>query len=231
MKSRNINVLKIITAVVVLAILAGVTIYLFPIMKNIATPEGQAEFKNLIQNSGIKGLLILFALELAQILLAILPGEPLEILAGMCYGGFWGTVFIVASVAITTTIIVLAVRKFGKGLIYQLNDAEQIKKIENSKWFKNPQNIEYILIILFMIPGTPKDLLTYFGGILPVKTSRFIVIATIARFPSIISSTLAGANMMKGNWLMMVVVYVVPLLMALAVIAIMKKNEKAREIN
>lgn len=231
MKSRNINVLKIITAVVVLAILAGVTIYLFPIMKNIATPEGQAEFKNLIQNSGIKGLLILFALELAQILLAILPGEPLEILAGMCYGGFWGTVFIIASVAITTTIIVLAVRKFGKGLIYQLNDAEQIKKIENSKWFKNPQNIEYILIILFMIPGTPKDLLTYFGGILPVKTSRFIVIATIARFPSIISSTLAGANMMKGNWLMMAVVYVVPLLMALAVIAIMKKNEKAREIN
>lgn len=231
MKSRNINVLKIITAVVVLAILAGVTIYLFPIMKNIATPEGQAEFKNLIQNSGIKGLLILFALELAQILLAILPGEPLEILAGMCYGGFWGTVFIVASVAITTTIIVLAVRKFGKGLIYQLNDAEQIKKIENSKWFKNPQNIEYILIILFMIPGTPKDLLTYFGGILPVKTSRFIVIATIARFPSIISSTLAGANMMKGNWLIMAVVYVVPLLMALAVIAIMKKNEKAREIN
>lgn len=231
MKSRNINVLKIITAVVVLAILAGVTIYLFPIMKNIATPEGQAEFKNLIQNSGVKGMLILFALELAQILLAILPGEPLEILAGMCYGGFWGTVFIVASVAITTTIIVLAVRKFGKGLIYQLNDAEQIKKIENSKWFKNPQNIEYILIILFMIPGTPKDLLTYFGGILPVKTSRFIVIATIARFPSIISSTLAGANMMKGNWLMMAVVYVVPLLMALAVIAIMKKNEKAREIN
>ena len=214
----------------VLGILIGLTIYLFPIMKNIATPEGQAEFKSMIQNSGVKGMLILLALELAQIILAILPGEPLEILAGMCYGGVWGTIFILASVAMTTTLIVLAVRKFGKGLIYQFNDAEQIKKIENSKWFQNPQNIEYVLIILFMIPGTPKDLLTYLGGILPVKPSRFIAIATIARFPSIISSTLAGANMMKGNWLMMVVVYVVPLLMALGVIAIMRKNEKAKEL-
>lgn len=230
MKSKNINVLKIITAIGVIGILAGLTVYLFPIMKNIATPEGQAEFRNLIQSSGFRGVLILFALELAQIILAILPGEPLEILAGMCYGGFWGTVFILISVAITTTIIVLAVKKFGKGLIYQFNDAEQIKKIENSKWFKNPQNIEYILIILFMIPGTPKDLLTYIGGILPIKPSQFIAIATIARVPSIISSTLAGANMMKGNWMMMVIVYVVPVVMALGLIAIMRKNEKAKEL-
>ena len=46
---------------------------------------------------------MLFSLQIAQIFLAILPGEPLEILAGMCYGGIGGTIFILVSVFVTTT--------------------------------------------------------------------------------------------------------------------------------
>ena len=41
---------------------------------------------------------------------------------------------------------------------------EKINKIQNSKLFKNPKKIEYIMLILFFIPGTPKDLLTYIAG-------------------------------------------------------------------
>ena len=82
-----------------------------------------------------------------------------------------------------------------------------------------------------MIPGTPKDLLTYVGGLLPIKPSKFIAIATLARFPSIISSTLAGANIVKGKWITMIIVYVVPLLIAMLIIGIMKIIEKRKESN
>lgn len=228
MKNRNIHNLKILFSIIVLITCIGLIVYLFPIIKNIATPEGQADFKNMIEHSGIKGIFLLFVLEIAQIFLLVLPGEPLEILAGMCYGEVWGTVFLLVSVWITTAIIFYAVRKYGRKFIYNFCNEKKIEKIENSKWFKNPQNIEYVLIILFMIPGTPKDLLVYIGGLLPIKPIRFINISTFARFPSIISSTLAGANIVQGNWKMMLIVYIVPLILAIVIIIIMKLLERTK---
>ena len=231
MKSKKVGYIKTIISLVVIAVCIALIIYLFPIMKNISTQEGRQAFKEVIQNTGFKGVLVFFGLEVAQIFLFILPGEPLEILAGMCYGEVWGTVFILVSVCITTTIIFFLVRKYGKDFLYNFFSEEKIKEIEEGKLFKNEKNIEYLLIILFMIPGTPKDLLTYVGGILPIKPSRFIAIATLARLPSIISSTLAGANIVKGKWLTMVIVYIVPLLIAIIFIGIMKFLEKRKESN
>ena len=230
MKNKSRNILRIISVISVLIICIGLIVYLFPIIKNIATPEGQVEFKNIIKSSGSKGIFILFGLQIAQIFLLILPGEPLEILAGMCYGGFWGTIFVLVSICITTTIIFYSVRKFGRKFIYNFCDKEKIEKLENSKWFKNPKNIEYVLIILFMIPGTPKDLLVYLGGLLPIKPIRFIIISTFARFPSIISSTLAGSNIIKGNWLVMIVVYVVPIVITGVIITGLKLLERKNNI-
>lgn len=230
MKKRNIHILKTILKIVVLIVCISLIIYLFPIIKNIATPEGQVEFKSIIDRSGFKGVLLMFGLELAQIFLIILPGEPLEILAGMCYGGFWGTIFLLFSVFITTTVIFYAVRKYGREFIYHFFNKEKVEKLENSKWFKNSKNIEYMLIILFMLPGTPKDILVYIGGLLPIKPIKFILISTFARFPSIISSTLAGNSLVEGKWTTMIIVYIGPLLIAGIVIAIMKMLEKNKAI-
>ena len=69
-----------------------------------------------------------------------------------------------------------------------------------------------------MIPGTPKDFLVYIGGLFPIKPSRFILISTFARFQSIISSTLAGANIIRGNWIMMLIVYLIPLVIVATIL-------------
>lgn len=193
-KKGKITIFKIVVFSIVVVLLVGITIYLFPVMKNLSSKEGQAAFKEKVENTGILGLLSLFGLQVAQIFLIIVPGEPIEILAGMCYGSIWGTIFIMASAFIISTVIFLLVRKFGKKFVYEFCDEKKVKKIENSKLFQNPKKIEFIMIILFLIPGTPKDLLVYVAGLLPIKTSSFIIISTFARFPSVISSTLAGEN-------------------------------------
>ena len=117
----------------------------------------------------------LFGLQFAQIFLIVIPGEPIEILAGMCYGGIGGLIFITISAAIITTMIVFLVRKLGRKFVYDFCSEEKIKKIENSKLFKNTKKIELIMIILFMVPGTPKDLLVYIAALLPIKPLRFIL--------------------------------------------------------
>ena len=72
MKNKKIKFFKIAMAIVILAICLGLIIYLFPVIRNISTPEGQQKFKSKITNSGIAGFFILFGLEIAQIFLAIL---------------------------------------------------------------------------------------------------------------------------------------------------------------
>ena len=220
------RILKLVMFVVALVICIGATIYLFPVMKNLSTVEGQTAFKQRVDNSGIWGLLSLFGLQVAQIFLFIIPGEPIEILAGMCYGGLWGTVFIMASAWIISTVIFLLVRKFGKKFVYEFCDENKVKKIENSKLFQNPKKIEMIMLILFLLPGTPKDLLVYIAGLLPIKPLKFILISTFARFPSVISSTLAGANIAVGDWKLGILLYGIIVVAVAILIFIYQKFDK-----
>lgn len=228
-KKKTINIIVILIIIVVFALAIA---YLAPVMKNISTQEGQIAFKEKIDKLGILGLLILFGLEVAQIFFVIIPGEPLEILAGMCYGSIGGTIFITISVLITTTIIFLLVKKYGKKLIYESFNKEKIDKIENSKIFKNTKKVELIMILLFLIPGTPKDLLVYIGGLLPIKPLRFILISTFARFPSVISSTIVGSSIVEGNIAVGAISYAVTFFvtsMMLLIINIFDKNKETKE--
>lgn len=191
-RKNKVKIFKIFLTIIVLSLFLGIIIYLFPIMRDLSTLEGQIAFKEKVENSGVLGMLSLFGLQVAQIFLIIVPGEPIEILAGMCYGSLWGTVFIMVSACIISTSIFLLVRKFGRKFVYDFCDKKKVEKIENSKVFQNPKKIEFIMLILFLIPGTPKDLLVYVAGLLPIKPLKFIIISTFARFPSVITSTLAG---------------------------------------
>ena len=225
-KEKRNKTIKIIIFIITIMILIGCTIYLYPIMKELLKTEGRENLKIKIQQNGPNGILLLLGLEAAQIFLPILPGEPIEILAGMCYGTFGGLIFIMLSVFIVTAMIFFMVRKFGRDFVYTMVSKEKIQKIENSKLFTHPKQIEYIMLILFLLPGTPKDLLTYLAGLLPIKPSRFIVIATLARFPSIISSTYAGATLINGNWKIGLLMYVGIFVVVGIAILLAKKFDK-----
>ena len=225
-RKDKVKIFKIILMILVVIIFIGVIIYLFPVMKDLSTKEGQIAFRDKVESSGFWGMLSLFGLQVANIFLIVVPGEPIEILAGMCYGAFWGTIFVMASACIITIGIFFLVRKLGRKFVYDFCSKERIEKIENSKLFKNPKKIEMIMLILFLIPGTPKDLLVYLGGLLPIKASRFILISTLARIPSIISSTIAGDQLAVGQWQLGLILYAAIIVLVLIIIFIYNKFDK-----
>lgn len=224
--SKRVRAFKYILLVLVIALIVGLMVYLVPVMKNLSTPEGQLEFKNQVEEMGFLGFLALFGLQFAQIFLIILPGEPMEILAGMCYGGIGGTIFITISACVISSLIFFAVRKFGRKFVYSCCSKERIDKIENSKLFQNPKKIEWIMLLLFVIPGTPKDLLVYIAGLLPLKPLRFILISTFARLPSVVSSTFAGGSIVAGNWTHSIAIYAVTFLLVGIFIFVVNKFDK-----
>lgn len=225
-RKNKVKIFKIILMILVIAIFIGVIIYMFPVMKDLSTREGQIAFRDRVESSGFLGMLSLFGLQIANIFLIVVPGEPIEIIAGMCYGAFWGTIFIMASACIITTVIFFLVRKLGRKFVYDFCNKEKVQKIENSKLFRNPKKIEMIMLILFLIPGTPKDLLVYLGGLLPIKASRFILISTFARIPSIISSTIAGDQLVIGQWQLGLILYAAIIVLVIIIIFIYNKFDK-----
>lgn len=198
---------KILIFIVFIIVILGLTFVMFPIFKNIFTTEGRIEFQNEIQNLGIKGMLIIIGLMLVQTFLLFLPIEPVELLAGMCYGGIGGMLLIYVGAIFTTTIVYFFIKKYGRKFLYSIIPKEKIEKVENSEFWKNSKKVDIALFIAYFIPGTPKGLLTYIGALLPISFKKFLIIIMFARFPEIISSTIVGNSILFGNWPLIIATY------------------------
>jgi len=231
MSDKKQKISYIIVLILVIAVLIYLTMQLLPLFTSLATEQGRLDFKDKIGGLGFKGVLIILGLMVAQIFLPFLPGEPIEVLAGMCFGPIWGMIVILFGVFFSAFIIIYLVKKLGRKFIYTFVSQEKIEKLENNKIFKDETKLDMIIFILFFIPATPKDLFIYIGGLLPINPLKFIVISSFARFPSIISSTVAGANIIDGNWGIIIGVYAISLVLG-GIIAFIyaKRNPHIKEI-
>ncbi len=198
--------IKLIIIVAVIGFMIGLTIYLIPVIATLGTEEGRAAFTKFIHENGAWGVVILEIIQITQVILAVIPGEPVEVLAGILFGTVWGYIWCTVGMLIGTVLIFYAVRFFGKRAIDALADSKQLEKF---KFLHNSRRLEMLVFLLFFIPGTPKDILTYFMPLTKIKPLRFFVIVTVARIPSIISSTFAGSSISEGNWVQSIIIFAV----------------------
>ena len=77
------------------------------------------------------------------------------------------------------------------------------------KFLSDKNKVEITVFILFFIPGTPKDALTYIAPIAPISPIKYLLIATFARIPSIITSTLLGDSIAEGDYLLAIIVFAI----------------------
>ena len=220
---------KVILTVISVVMIVVLSVLLLGIFRTISTEAGRIEFRDMIMHLGAKGCFLLLGLNISQIFLFFLPGEMVELLAGMCYGAVGGLLITYAGVFISSAIIFLLVRKVGKPSVYDLIGKEKVDRIGKSRLF-NSSNAEKILLLLFVIPGTPKDLLVYIGAMLPVRASRFILLSALFRFPSIITSTIAGESFSQGDNRTAIIVYAVTFIVSLLILRYYSKKDEVREI-
>ena len=158
-----------------------------PMISLVSEPE---RFRDWVESRGNWGRLIFIGMMVFQVIIALVPGEPLEIGAGYAFGAVEGTLLCVAGVTIGSLLVFGLVRRFGIRLVEVFFDTGKIKQL---KFLQNEKRLDLITFIVFFLPGTPKDLLTYFVGLTDIKLSKFIFIVSVARMPSIITSTVGGS--------------------------------------
>lgn len=147
------------------------------------------KFRQWVDDLGFKSRLIFIGMVVLQIIVAIIPGEPLEIGAGYAFGVFEGTLLCMIGILIGSTLVFLFTRFFGVKFVEAIYPREKFMKY---KFLQNKKKLNLITFILFLIPGTPKDVLTYFIGLTPMKLSTWILITCTARIPSVVTSTIGG---------------------------------------
>ena len=162
----------------------------------------------------------MLVIQIVQVVLAIIPGEPIELAMGALYGTYGGCILCMTGVAVGTTLVFFLVKKLGRRFVDNFISGETFARL---KFLKDPSKRDVLLFLLMFIPGTPKDTITYFAPFSGVPFLRFLVISTIARIPSIITSSYIGSNLMEGNYITGAVAFLVVGAVSLAGIIIYNK--------
>ncbi|WP_080801290.1 TVP38/TMEM64 family protein [Arabiibacter massiliensis] len=154
-------------------------------------------FRAWVDEAGAVSRVAFVLANMAQVVLAFLPGEPLELAAGYAFGTLEGTLWCLVASALGTALVMVLVRTFGMRIVGLFFAPEKITSV---RWLQDARRFELVLFLVFLIPGTPKDLLTYVAGLGKSPIGRIVALTTAGRIPSIISSTLAAGAFGDGNY-------------------------------
>ena len=216
---------------VLFVVIIFLLLYIFiPIFKNLSTEEGRMIAKDDLKSLGFKGGVLIILLEAIKVLVVMLPGEPIELLSGMCYGPIGGLLIVYIGIVISTCIISGIVRKLGKSFVKEVVSEENYKKV-NDYIKTNPDRVENTLFILYFLPLIPKDFLTYIGNLLPIGLKKFLFISLIARFPAVVSSTIVGSRIVEGDIKSIVLVYAISYLVSFSIILLYRLKQKLSRYN
>lgn len=214
----------------ILAILAVIFICILgyfigrPLVQFVSEPE---KFQLWVEEKGILGVLAFIGMVILQVLLAIIPGGPFEIGAGYAFGVVKGTLICDIAMTIASVIIFLFVKKFGLRFVELFVSKE---KIESVNFLKSSRRSESIIFLFFLVPGTPKDLLSYLIGLTDMKLSHWIFICGVGRLPAIFLSALSGSALSSAKYhLAIILIAAIIVLYVVGIILYRIHNKRAAQ--
>lgn len=225
-KQKKFMVIGILA--VILVIFALITLQFgMPLVELANEPQ---KFRGWLDEQGIFSALYMIGIIFLQITIAFIPGEPFEIGAGYAFGFWEGTLLCLVGSAFASALIMLLVRRYGKRLIHVFFSEEKIEEL----WFlKDQKKLNFWTFIAFFIPGSPKDVMTYALGLTNMKVTTFVFISTLARIPSIITSTFSGNALGEENYLIAIASFVFTLIISALGLwyytRMMKRKKRARD--
>ena len=170
-----------------LLLTASICIYVGrPMLRFASEPE---KFRAWVENSGVWGMLGYAGMVLLQVFVAVIPGEPLEIAGGYAFGALEGTILCMLGAALGSVVVFALVRRYGMRMVEVFFSRESTRVL---RFLKNSPRRRLFLILLFIVPGTPKDLLCYYAGLTDIPWKHWLLLCSLGRLPSIVTSTMGG---------------------------------------
>jgi uncharacterized membrane protein YdjX (TVP38/TMEM64 family) len=97
----------IIVMAVFFSLMIALSLISLPFINFLSELEIQT-FKAWVSSLGVGGRLLVLSIQIVQIVIAFIPGEPVEILSGMLYGGFGGLLLCLFGCVIASSCFMLS---------------------------------------------------------------------------------------------------------------------------
>ena len=224
MSEKTKKRIKIAALVIFLIVTVGLTVICMPMIPMLASEEGRAHLEALV--SGIVeenlflGIGAFLLLQVLQVVVALIPGGLIQILGGVVFGIFWGTVLSLIGTLLGEIVVFYVVRWLGMPIVEALIDAKGIKKLN---FLQDTKKCELAVFILFLLPVMPKDALTYLAPLTKIKPSTFFILSMVARSPALIISNVFGSSLSKGNIFFATVLFMIVALVGMMCILYREK--------
>lgn len=215
---RQKKIFGALTILIFIAFTALVAVFIGrPMLRFVSEPE---QFRTWVDGHGIWGRIVFVGMVIFQVFFAIIPGEPVEIGAGYAFGAIEGTLLCLLGTTLGGILVFLLVRKVGIRLVEIFFPIEKIRSL----WFlRTEKRRNRLTFLVFFIPGTPKDLLCYFVGLTDMKLGTWILISSVARIPSIVTSTVGGDALGEEKYLFALIAFGVTAAVSLVGLLIYRK--------
>jgi len=187
--TKNKTTLKALLRFSILAVLIALIVYLSYRFGLIEFFLNEEKLKNFIQSLGPLGFLGFILIQAFQVVAAPIPGEVTGLLGGYLYGTVGGAILSTIGLTLGSLIAFTLGRVFGKPFVEKVVDPMVLNKFDYLLHHKGA----FLVFFLFLIPGFPKDYLSYFLGLSRLSIIEFTIIAGIGRLLGTVLLSLGGS--------------------------------------
>ena len=188
--------------------------------------ENPQMFRDFVDEHYVLGVITMLFMFIIQVILALIPGGLLEVACGYAFGSVVGSVIAVTGIMTGSALTLILVRKFGRKFAELFYPKE---KLDSISILKNKRKRNILVFLVFLMPGTPKDLLTYVVGLTDMGIPMYLLLTGIARTPAIVISTIGGDALGLENYkqsLMFLGVLVIFTLIGIFIYGKLHKNDE-----
>jgi uncharacterized membrane protein YdjX (TVP38/TMEM64 family) len=146
-----------------------------------------------IRAAGAWGPVVIIGLSVAQTVVAPIPGQMTNFVAGYIYGPWLGLLYSWAGLVLGAAIAMLLARYAGRPVIERLVSPSLLDRVDGLAAGKGLG----FFFLFFLIPGLPDDLLCFVIGLTTLPLRIMLPMAAIARLPGLIGAVWLGASAEK----------------------------------
>ena len=156
----------------------------------------QERIQEWVAGFGPWGPLVSIALNVAQVLLAPIPGQFVGVMNGYLYGIWLGTLYSMIGLLLGTMLAMTLARRFGRPLVERLVNPEQLARWDRIAGRRGPP----FFFLVYLFPSLPDDVVCFLIGLSPLAIPRMVVLATLGRLPGVFVSCWVGARAAELPW-------------------------------
>ncbi len=231
MQTKKSKKVKIISAIAFVFIFLGLMVFLFSgdnflllqeIFKEDVTKE---EVQDTLSKLGFKGYFTIGILSMLQVVLTVLPAEPVQVMSGISFGLLKGSLICLAGVFVGNTVIFILYKVYGEKLEEFF---EKNAEFDFDTARKSPK-ISIVVFILYFLPAIPYGLICFFTASVDGRYPKYILLTTLGAIPSILIGVGLGHLAIASSWLLSIGVFLV--LITLLIVLYKKKSVVFAKVN